>query len=74
MLGLLELSHKQTQHHVEFVKLLLDKLKFIVYLQVVKKVKVRVKFPEDSWATRLVNFITGVNQLLFEGLTRELPM
>ncbi|XP_030447763.1 exonuclease V, chloroplastic [Syzygium oleosum] len=42
--------------------------------EVVKKVKVRVKSPEDSWATRLMNFITGVNQLLFEGLTRELPI
>ncbi|KAH9660957.1 exonuclease V [Citrus sinensis] len=41
---------------------------------VTKKVKVRVRSTEDIWAVKLFNSITGVNQLLFEGLTRELPM
>ncbi|KAM1148982.1 hypothetical protein ACFX2B_029329 [Malus domestica] len=42
--------------------------------EVVKRVKVRVTSTEDRWALKLLNFITGVNQLLFEGLTRELPL
>jgi len=40
----------------------------------VKKVKVQVKSKEDTWALKFLNFIIGANQLLFEGLTRELPM
>ena len=42
--------------------------------QVVKKVKVRVQSKEDTWALKFLNFIIGANQLLFEGLTRELPL
>ncbi|XP_048325081.2 exonuclease V, chloroplastic isoform X2 [Ziziphus jujuba] len=42
--------------------------------EVVKKVKVHVESVEDRWALTLLNFIIGVNQLLFEGLTRELPL
>ncbi|XVE59774.1 hypothetical protein DITRI_Ditri05aG0074100 [Diplodiscus trichospermus] len=42
--------------------------------EVVKKVKIRLESVEDTWALKLINFITGVNQLLFEGLTRELPL
>ncbi|KAL4332927.1 hypothetical protein GQ457_07G036110 [Hibiscus cannabinus] len=42
--------------------------------EVVKKVKVRVESVEDSWALKFINFITCANQLLFEGLTRELPL
>ncbi|GAV62081.1 Morph_protein1 domain-containing protein [Cephalotus follicularis] len=42
--------------------------------EVVQKVKVRVKSREDVWATKFMNFINGSNQLLFEGLTRELPI
>ncbi|KAJ4971870.1 hypothetical protein NE237_004969 [Protea cynaroides] len=42
--------------------------------EVVKKVKVRVKSVEDAWGLKLMNFIVGSNQLLFEGLTRELPV
>ncbi|KAG6619850.1 hypothetical protein I3843_13G093400 [Carya illinoinensis] len=42
--------------------------------EVVKKVKVRVKSKEDIWALKLLNFIIGANQLLFQGLTRELPL
>ncbi|XP_022140311.1 exonuclease V, chloroplastic isoform X2 [Momordica charantia] len=42
--------------------------------EVVKKAKVQVKSAEDRWALKLLNFTFGVNQLLFEGLTRELPV
>ncbi|KAF5744681.1 hypothetical protein HS088_TW07G00258 [Tripterygium wilfordii] len=42
--------------------------------EIVKKVKVRVKSAEDIWALKFLNFITGANQLQFEGLTRELPL
>ncbi|XP_043708266.1 exonuclease V, chloroplastic-like [Telopea speciosissima] len=42
--------------------------------EVIKKVKVRVKAVEDAWGLKLMNFIVGSNQLLFEGLTRELPL
>ncbi|XP_065628282.1 exonuclease V, chloroplastic isoform X2 [Quercus suber] len=42
--------------------------------EVVKKVKVQVKSKEDTWALKFLNFIIGANQLLFEGLTRELPI
>ncbi|EXB98568.1 hypothetical protein L484_014412 [Morus notabilis] len=42
--------------------------------EVVKKVKIRVESDEDRWALKLLNFITGVNQLLSDGLTRELPL
>lgn len=45
-----------------------------VSLQVVKKVKVRVQSVEDTWAIKFINFVTGATQLLFEGLTRELPL
>ncbi|EEF36023.1 exonuclease V, chloroplastic [Ricinus communis] len=42
--------------------------------EVVKKVKVSIESVEDAWALKFLNFITGANQLLFEGLTRELPL
>ena len=42
--------------------------------QVVKRVKVHVGAVEDVWALKFINFIVGVNQLMFEGLTRELPL
>ncbi|KAG7950051.1 hypothetical protein I3843_13G093500 [Carya illinoinensis] len=42
--------------------------------EVVKKVKARVKCKEDIWALKLLNFTIGANQLLFQGLTRELPL
>ncbi|XP_057956601.1 exonuclease V, chloroplastic-like [Malania oleifera] len=42
--------------------------------EVVKKVKVLTKSVEDVWALRFINFIVGANQLMFEGLTRELPV
>ncbi|XP_016547721.1 exonuclease V, chloroplastic isoform X3 [Capsicum annuum] len=41
---------------------------------VIKKVKVHVASAEDVWALKFLNFIVGANQLLFDGLTRELPL
>ncbi|CAJ1979349.1 unnamed protein product [Sphenostylis stenocarpa] len=42
--------------------------------EVLKRVEVKVKYQEDYWALKFLNFINGVNQLLFEGLTREMPL
>ncbi|KAL3850760.1 hypothetical protein ACJIZ3_012642 [Penstemon smallii] len=42
--------------------------------EVIKRVKVRVGSAEDVWALKFINFIVGANQLLFDGLTRELPL
>ncbi|KAL5056038.1 hypothetical protein RYX36_036720 [Vicia faba] len=42
--------------------------------EVITRVEVKVQSQEDRWALKLLNFINGVNQLLFEGLTRELPI
>ncbi|XP_050292644.1 exonuclease V, chloroplastic-like [Quercus robur] len=42
--------------------------------EVVKKVDLHVKSVEDAWAVKLTNFIIGANQLLLDGLTRELPL
>ncbi|KAL5711287.1 hypothetical protein ACHQM5_021760 [Ranunculus cassubicifolius] len=42
--------------------------------EVIQRVEIRVKQSEDVWALKFMNFIIGVNQLLFEGLTRELPL
>lgn len=42
--------------------------------EVVKKVELHLNSDEDRWAVKLTNFIIGANQLLREGLTRELPL
>ncbi|TXG73896.1 hypothetical protein EZV62_002475 [Acer yangbiense] len=42
--------------------------------EVITKVKVPVQSFEDRWAIKFINFINGANQLLSEGLTRELPL
>lgn len=42
--------------------------------EVIKKVEVRVESREDIWALKFMNFIICANQLLFEGLTREVPV
>lgn len=42
--------------------------------EVSEKVKVHVRSTEDIWAVKLFNSITGIDQLLSEGLTRELPI
>ncbi|KAL6566698.1 hypothetical protein OROMI_015102 [Orobanche minor] len=44
------------------------------FLLVTKRVKVQVQSTEDVWALKIMNFIVGANQLLFDGLTRELPI
>lgn len=50
----------------------------LMFLQIVTQVVKRVELPinsvEESWAVKFSNFIIGTNQLLFEGLTREIPM
>ncbi|XP_062011551.1 exonuclease V, chloroplastic-like [Rosa rugosa] len=40
----------------------------------VTKSKVVVNSDEEKWALRFLKFITGINQLYTEGLTRELPL
>lgn len=47
---------------------------FCKFLQVIKRVKVQTESAEDVWALKFMNFIFGANQLLFDGLTRELPL
>ncbi|XP_021836911.2 exonuclease V, chloroplastic isoform X2 [Spinacia oleracea] len=42
--------------------------------EVSKKVEVRVQTLEDIWAVKFINFIICANQLLFDGLTREIPI
>ncbi|MQM16815.1 hypothetical protein Taro_049772, partial [Colocasia esculenta] len=42
--------------------------------EVVQKVEICIKTMEDSWAVKFLNFVFGTHQLLFEGLTRELPV
>ncbi|CAI9776432.1 unnamed protein product [Fraxinus pennsylvanica] len=42
--------------------------------EVTKSEKVPVKSNEDIWAQKFLNFIVGANQLIFDGLTRELPV
>lgn len=42
--------------------------------EVVDKVEVQIKSVEESWAIKFMNFVVGANQLMFEGLTRELPV
>ena len=47
---------------------------YLILKQVLKKVEVEITSKEDSWAMRLINFITGARQMLSEGMTRELPV
>ncbi|XP_057248117.1 exonuclease V, chloroplastic isoform X2 [Beta vulgaris subsp. vulgaris] len=42
--------------------------------EVSKKVEVRVETLEDIWALKFMNFIICANQILFDGLTREIPV
>lgn len=42
--------------------------------EVVEKIEIQVKSREESWALKFLNFVVGANQLLFEGLTREIPV
>ncbi|KAJ9542797.1 hypothetical protein OSB04_029303 [Centaurea solstitialis] len=42
--------------------------------EVITRVEVVVRSAEEHWALKMINFIYGTNQLLMDGLTRELPM
>ncbi|XP_074570649.1 exonuclease V, chloroplastic isoform X2 [Curcuma longa] len=42
--------------------------------EVSEKMELHFETIEDSWAIRLMNFIIGAHNLLFEGITRELPV
>jgi exonuclease V len=42
--------------------------------EVITRVEVPVTTREDAWALKLLNMITGLRQLLHEGMTRELYM
>lgn len=42
--------------------------------EVIEKIDIRIESLEESWAIKFFNFIVGAQQLLFEGLTRELPV
>ncbi|XP_077232997.1 exonuclease V, chloroplastic-like [Tasmannia lanceolata] len=42
--------------------------------EVIKRVEISIQSVEESWAIKLMNFVVGTNQLLFEGLTREVPV
>lgn len=42
--------------------------------QVVERVDVAIRSAEELWAVKFMNFIVGTNQLMFEGMTREIPV
>ncbi|VAI71152.1 unnamed protein product [Triticum turgidum subsp. durum] len=42
--------------------------------EVIERVDIAVRSAEESWAVKFMNFIVGSNQLLFNGMTRELPV
>lgn len=42
--------------------------------EVIERVDVSIRSVEESWAVKFMNFIVGTNQLLFDGITRELPV
>lgn len=42
--------------------------------QVVERVDVAIRSAEELWAVKFINFIVGTNQLMFEGMTREIPV
>jgi exonuclease V len=42
--------------------------------QVVERVEVTIRSAEELWAVKFMNFIMGTNQLMFEGITREIPV
>ncbi|XP_076891653.1 exonuclease V, chloroplastic-like [Bidens hawaiensis] len=41
---------------------------------VITKVEVVIRSAEEHWALKMINFIHGTNQLILDGLTRELPL
>ncbi|XP_071736235.1 exonuclease V, chloroplastic [Rutidosis leptorrhynchoides] len=42
--------------------------------EVITRVEVVIRSAEEHWALKMINFIHGTNQLIHDGLTRELPM
>ncbi|XP_066367341.1 exonuclease V, chloroplastic-like [Miscanthus floridulus] len=42
--------------------------------EVVERVDVAIRSAEELWAVKFMNFIVGTNQLMFEGMTREIPV
>ncbi|KAG2624328.1 exonuclease V, chloroplastic-like [Panicum virgatum] len=42
--------------------------------EVVERVEVAIRSAEELWAVKFINFIVGTNQLMFEGITREIPV
>ncbi|KAL6865380.1 hypothetical protein ACP4OV_016531 [Aristida adscensionis] len=42
--------------------------------EVIERVDVAIRSAEELWAVKFMNFIVGTNQLLFDGITRELPV
>lgn len=43
-------------------------------MQVITRVEVVIRSAEERWALKMINFIQGTNQLILDGLTRELPL
>uniref|UniRef100_A0A0E0KXZ6 Exonuclease V, chloroplastic n=1 Tax=Oryza punctata TaxID=4537 RepID=A0A0E0KXZ6_ORYPU len=50
-----------------------DLLRFALE-QVIERVDVTIRSAEELWAVKLMNFIVGANQLMLEGITREIPV
>uniref|UniRef100_A0A0D9WC84 Exonuclease V, chloroplastic n=1 Tax=Leersia perrieri TaxID=77586 RepID=A0A0D9WC84_9ORYZ len=42
--------------------------------EVIERVDVTIRSAEEMWAVKFMNFIVGANQLMLEGITRELPV
>ncbi|RLM65246.1 exonuclease V, chloroplastic-like [Panicum miliaceum] len=42
--------------------------------EVVERVEVTIRSAEELWAVKFMNFIMGTNQLMFEGIIREIPV
>ncbi|CAN6358376.1 unnamed protein product [Urochloa humidicola] len=42
--------------------------------EVVRTVDVAIRSAEEFWSVRITNFIVGTNQLMVEGITREIPV
>ncbi|XP_052155754.1 exonuclease V, chloroplastic [Oryza glaberrima] len=42
--------------------------------EVIERVEVTIRSAEESWAVKFMNFIVGANQLMLEGITREIPV
>ncbi|CAL4910557.1 unnamed protein product [Urochloa decumbens] len=42
--------------------------------EVVRRVGVAIRSAEELWSVRIMDFLVGTNQLMFEGITREIPV